>query len=916
MKNRLICLAMCLVMLLSVLLTACGEKSTDEKLDEITQISSENARTLTMWLVTEKKADDATMQAVTDALNAITETKFSTKLVLKFFTEDEYRAVVTDEIRANEDGRNPLLSGNTSDSDSAVTESEEDLGTVTNEYGQFKKRYPELVKNQVDIIYIAGHDMYTEFIDNGWLYQLDSELSASSKKIKEYISSTLLTAAKIDGSTYAIPSNNIIGEYTYMLLDKALMEECSMDGIYNQGKIDGMFNKYIFNYLETVRNHYGDAIVPIDATYEECLSLLAHYWTINPDDYTAEESAFSLFGYRYTDATTLNRGKTVLAFNSLFADSVFCENYTKLNEYRLDGGYFGESVEGKATAIKFATGDITDYEKFAEDYYPVIVKYPTVNVEDVYTNMIGVCSYSVDPARCMQIVTYMNTNVEFRNILQYGVEGENFQYVVDQDGDKIVERLNDAYLMDVFKTGNAFIAYIDPTEDGMSKDIWDTAKQQNRQALIEPLLNFNFNTIAKESAGDDSSTPKLGSVGYAYTYTTGYSREILAQDPLLKKWLDASDAAGSGVYVYHTSKISGQNLTGMIYYYNNNITGAAVEVTDGDGAISVDYTGAAGNGASITVISFYGKKNSSNLNWKASLNGAAVDTTVTFRHAVLDFDFFNTDTYRIEYSGQLTKSMVSDNKYVYNNFVKTNTGAQPVVGTYARVAGEQTYYTYLFYLPTITNPANVTLQPTGTASKLDLAINYTTDTSTALGGSDPTYSMFLVTVVADNTTEVTFNLTVNGTANAATEIAFEADPQISYCGELNVELVRYFNRLQARIETMLGEINDIETFRKVVEDLKVLFTPVSLPSEDIFYMEGKLKTDEVKELLSELDVEEFYWHLLCATSKSSQVHKEDLTGEGKLTEVEKNPYTNEPYHYFSSPYVLYYSWLKANGFAK
>ena len=169
-------------------------------------------------------------------------------------------------------------------------------------------------------------------------------------------------------------------------------------------------------------------IVP--AEIAGCLDLLAHYWTINPDDYTAEESTFSLFGYRYTDATTLNRGKTILAFNSLFADSVFCDNFNKLNEYRLDGGYFGESVDGKSTAIKFATGDITDYEKFAKDYYPVIVKYPSVDIDDVYSNMIGVYSHSVDPARCMQIVTYMNTNVEFRNILQYGVEGENFQYVV------------------------------------------------------------------------------------------------------------------------------------------------------------------------------------------------------------------------------------------------------------------------------------------------------------------------------------------------------------------------------------------------------------------------------------------------------------------------------------------------------
>jgi hypothetical protein len=80
MKNRLICLALCLVFVLSAFLTGCGEKSTGEITEEIIKTSSENARTLTMWLVAEKAVDAATAEAVTKAINDIKAGKIEYRL--------------------------------------------------------------------------------------------------------------------------------------------------------------------------------------------------------------------------------------------------------------------------------------------------------------------------------------------------------------------------------------------------------------------------------------------------------------------------------------------------------------------------------------------------------------------------------------------------------------------------------------------------------------------------------------------------------------------------------------------------------------------------------------------------------------------------------------------------------------------
>ena len=128
MSKKLLCLFLGLVMLLGVCLTACGEKDDDEAMKDIEDDASQTAITLSMYLMTEApvnkcKYDETlvdangknnskmceeciketkkeikkenvletcTYQAISKAVNSITETKYKTRLELRFYTEDEY----------------------------------------------------------------------------------------------------------------------------------------------------------------------------------------------------------------------------------------------------------------------------------------------------------------------------------------------------------------------------------------------------------------------------------------------------------------------------------------------------------------------------------------------------------------------------------------------------------------------------------------------------------------------------------------------------------------------------------------------------------------------------------------------------------------------------------------------------------
>ena len=108
----------------------------------------------------------------------------------------------------------------------------------------------------------------------------------------------------------------------------------------------------------------------------------------------------------------------------------------------------------------------------------------------------------------MEIITYLNTNAELRNILQYGIEGKNYELVtatdekhepmLDETGKPLVyaQALPDnTYVMDITKTGNMFIAYPNAKESNVAEGKygvmhWAIGKQQNLDAATYPTVGL------------------------------------------------------------------------------------------------------------------------------------------------------------------------------------------------------------------------------------------------------------------------------------------------------------------------------------------------------------------------------------------------------------------------------------------
>ena len=217
------------------------------------------------------------------------------------------------------------------------------------------------------------------------------------------------------------------------------------------------------------------------------------------------DAEFSILGTMMKDAATRTRGGINLGFNALFTNTEYHQMFATLKNYEYEE-YYGEVKAGQRAAVSFMKGDSRIKQAYEEDgvyvgedgkeYYVVIAEYPEATEEELYGNMYAVYANSSHLSRAMKVITYLNTNQELRDLLQYGIENQHYE----RNDDGTVKLLSNEkfgiYRMDLEKTGNCFIA--SPTEE-LGADAWTYAKAQNNDSLINPLLGFDFNLATADS---------------------------------------------------------------------------------------------------------------------------------------------------------------------------------------------------------------------------------------------------------------------------------------------------------------------------------------------------------------------------------------------------------------------------------
>lgn len=487
MKRRLTSAALCLFMLATAAsFAACGQ---EDDLSGVGEEQIDSAMTLNIYGIKGEGTTDEAIAMVEEAMSSITEAQFNTAIKLMLYTEDEYDEVLeakmdaiqeqldleAAEAEAKKEAEKAAKEDDTADGDESTDESTEEIvdETILDEYGLVETFYPEVEETQLDIFLMTDYDMLMKYSEKGVLSALDESLSSSSKLLKSYINPNILAAGKVNGSTVAILNNQMIGEYTFMLLNRELID------------------KYYYDPEDLL-------------TFEDTFSFILDVGR-NDSAYTPFVGDISPVGIHYFTSD----GSQSIVGNLLAPDAVGGTNgapkaltdvrnwtdYIEIVKQLEDEGYIGgtEIAVGDQFGVGIIKGEWSDVEGFEEDYYINVLQNPQATYDNIYNGMFAVSTYTKSLARSMEIVTYLNTRSDLRNLFAYGVQGVHYE--LDDNG--VVVKLSDDYNMKLEYTGNSFVAY--PPE-GSYPEVWEDAKQHNLDMVLSPYYGFIYDETLLDPA--------------------------------------------------------------------------------------------------------------------------------------------------------------------------------------------------------------------------------------------------------------------------------------------------------------------------------------------------------------------------------------------------------------------------------
>ena len=369
-----------LLTMLCLALVGCGKSDLDKSKEYIEKnqlVDLNPKRTLSFCLVTDEKLNVAALSTMENQFNALLEISHNTHLDFINLTTAEYAAWLDMKLDAVEDAR------------------EADTGSGDNEI-VLGNMFPEIKDTQFDILLVTSFEMLTELIDAERLYELTDFLASTKyRNIKNYVTESFLTEAKIDGRTFAIPNCTLMGEYEYLLVDKAAAEK---------------------------------------------------------------------FGYFH--ASDLTNWESTASLRALIEGS---GDYTFTDPYDANA------------PIRLVKGNYEMRTEFDSDCFWYVEKTPTANRSAIFSSMFAISAYSIDPDRAMQVLYAINSNPEYRTMLQYGVL--NTTYRLENGVVEFPENPPYGYSVNPYYVGNYFALY-------PAKDLGETAELMSGWKIQNSELTF------------------------------------------------------------------------------------------------------------------------------------------------------------------------------------------------------------------------------------------------------------------------------------------------------------------------------------------------------------------------------------------------------------------------------------------
>ncbi|MBQ7352991.1 MAG: hypothetical protein IJW54_03185 [Clostridia bacterium] len=470
MKKKLLCLAIAMLMVLPMILASCSDVRSDEEI--IASIlggeDAAIAHTLSIWIPTESNTDDPNfkerVEAVENAINAIlVEKNYTTQIKIEAVNDSEYEKKLSDRFlqmgnNAGQAYTDGLKYKNEIDYYYPDEENKEDF--------IYKLKYPDVLDYQLDLFLIRGYENYMSYYEKNYISDKTDGFIRSGKtysNISKLIRPSILEQMKINGKIYAVPNNHLYAdEYQYVAINKNVFDSLGFDA----SDLTDIYacESFIITVGEKLASGELSNVVPFVGTLNDA-----------PNSKIYDED--SLIGAGFTDGNVSN----------IFASKDYTD-YVSFYKRLSEKGYVGNDPTNAAVQFLYGTSENIE-SAYGDDYYLIKSRGPVATTDDIFESMFAISTYSIEYERAMKFLYLLQSDVEVRTLLQYGIEGEDYTIVFDEEKKENIIKVKDdtPYKMNILYTGNNYYTY---PENGSLND-WDDVKDANRDLIVDPFICFD-----------------------------------------------------------------------------------------------------------------------------------------------------------------------------------------------------------------------------------------------------------------------------------------------------------------------------------------------------------------------------------------------------------------------------------------
>lgn len=329
-----------------------------------------------------------------------------------------------------------------------------------------------------DIMFGAGAGDQARDVNKGAFQPIDELLEEYGQGLLELIPADYFKATSVNGKIYGVPTYKDSSITEYFLWDKGLLAELGLTEDAMAAHTLEEVSPILYAMKEYMEEKTGTTFNPINLAGE----LPAYKWL-----YEGVGFGLGAISVRYDD----EEAKVVETYR---AEDIMAEQQL-MRQWYLDGIINPDAATLASVpaynacylAQGWSTAAETSWATGHGDAGCLAVQFDTITIlstESVLGSVNYIGANSANPDKAMAVLNLVNTDTKFRDMLYFGLEGDNFDYI-----DGRVHKNNSDWTFAGYTQGTFFNVSLQDTD---VVDQWAEVKELNASAVPHVLLGFGF----------------------------------------------------------------------------------------------------------------------------------------------------------------------------------------------------------------------------------------------------------------------------------------------------------------------------------------------------------------------------------------------------------------------------------------